>query len=371
MDGTDRDPERPLRLGFVSPDLRLHPVGFFLARVLENLARPSFEVVCYGSRADRDTLSVRLAAAANEWHDVVGLDDDALADRIRGDRIDILFDLSGHTTENRLLVFARRPAPIQISWIGYVGTTGLKAMGYLIADRFHVPPGAEVHYCETVLRMPDGYVCYDPPAKAPPVGPLPALGRGQFTFGSFNNVAKLTNEVIALWAEIVRQVPGARLVLVSEALDGVTARDRISAAFVAAGGDRDRLELRGGTPWLEVLAAYNTIDLALDPFPYSGGLTTCEALWMGVPVITCPGETFAGRHSLSHLSNVGMTETIVADAREYVDLAVRLAADLPHLASLRAGLRARMAESPLCDGPRFAGHLMVLLRAVWRQWCRQ
>jgi len=367
----DRDPDRPLRLGFLSPDLRRHPVGFFLARVFDNLDPHSCAVVCYHSRAVRDAMSDRLAAKASRWHDVVGLSDDALAAQIRADRIDILFDLAGHTADHRLLVFARRPAPIQITWMGYVGTTGLKAMDYLLADRFHVPPAAEAHYCEKVLRMPAGYVCYDPPPSAPAVGPLPALERGFVTFGSFNNAAKLTPEVLALWAEIVGRVPGSRLLLASPALGGAIARDRIGSAFGAAGGDRDRLELRGSLPWPDLLAAYNTVDVALDPFPYSGGVTTCEALWMGVPVVTCPGETFASRHSLSHLSTVGLTETVAGDSREYADLAVRLAGDLSHLASLRAGLRDQMAGSPLCDGVRFARDLLSLLRDVWRQWCRQ
>jgi predicted O-linked N-acetylglucosamine transferase (SPINDLY family) len=366
----NRDPERPLRLGFVSADLRRHPVGFFLVRVLENLDRRSASVICYHSSAVRDDMTDRLAAAANEWHDVFGLDDAALAARVRTDQIDILFDLAGHSANHRLLVFAQRPAPIQISWIGYVGTTGLKAMDYLIADRFHVPSRALEHYCERVLTMPDGYVCFEPPAEAPAVGPLPALGRGSFTFGSFNNLSKITPEVITLWAGIVRRVPGSRLLLVTPALDSTTARERIGAAFVAAGGDPARLELRGAQPRGELLAGYNTIDLALDPFPYSGGVTTCEALWMGVPVVTWPGETFAGRHSLSHLSNVGLTETVAANPGEYVELAVRLAADLPRLAAIRAGLRDRMARSPLCDGPRFARHLMTVLREVWRHWCR-
>ena len=279
--------------------------------------------------------------------------------------------MSGHTGDHRLQLFARRPAPIQVTWIGYVGTTGLAAMDYLIADRFHVPPGAEVHYREKVLRMPDGYVCFEPPAEAPEVGPLPALERGQVTFGSFNNVSKLSNEVIALWAKIIQRVPGSRLILLSPALNGRTARQRVGDAFVAAGGESEQLQLRGTMLRPELLAAYNTIDVALDPFPYSGGVTTCEALWMGVPVVTCPGETFASRHSLSHLSVVGLTETVAEDTRDYVERAVRLAEDLPHLAALRAGLRDQMARSPLCDGERFARHLTTLLRDAWRQWCRQ
>jgi predicted O-linked N-acetylglucosamine transferase (SPINDLY family) len=366
----NRDPERPLRLGFVSADLRRHPVGYFLVPFLENLDRDRFAAVCYYSRAVRDDLTGRLAAASNTWRDGAGMTDAELAECIRADQIDILFDLAGHTAGNRLLVFARRPAPLQMSWIGYVGTTGMEAMDYLIADRFHVPPGADVHYRERVLRLPEGYVCFDPPAEAPAVGPLPALERGFVTFGSFNNIAKITPEVITRWAAIVRGAPGSRLLLVTPALDDRPTRERLVAEFAAAGLDPARLELRGALPRADLLAAYNTIDLALDPFPYSGGLTTCEALWMGVPVVTCPGETFAGRHSLSHLSSVGLTASVADNSSAYAARALELVGDLPRLAALRAGLRERMTRSPLCDGPRFAQHLMALLRQVWHERCR-
>jgi predicted O-linked N-acetylglucosamine transferase (SPINDLY family) len=366
----DPDPERTLRLGFVSGDLRRHPVGFFLAGVLENLDRRRFDVVCYDTRGGRhDAYGARIAARASAWHDVVGRDDDGLAAQIRGDRIDILFDLAGHTPDNRLLVFARRPAPVQITWIGYVGTTGLKAMDYLIADRFHIPSEAESDYSETVLRMPEGYVCYEPPAAAPTVGPLSALASGYVTFGCFNNAAKITPEVIAAWAEILARVPRSRLLLVAPALGGATARARITALVAAAGCEPARVELRGPLPWLQLVATYQSVDLALDTFPYSGGVTTCEALWMGVPVVTCPGTTFAGRHSLSHLANVGLTESIAGDRRDYVERAVKLAGDLDHLRELRAALRPQMARSPLCDAPRFARHLETLLRDVWGRWC--
>jgi predicted O-linked N-acetylglucosamine transferase (SPINDLY family) len=368
----DRDPDRPLRLGFVSGDLRRHPVGFFLTGVLENLDRREFDVVCYETRGGkRDAYSTRIAAVARHWHEVVGLDDDALAARIRGDRIDILFDLAGHTPDNRLLVFARRPAPVQITWAGYVGTTGLKAMDYLIADRFHVPPGvgAEADYRESILRMPDGYVCYEPPPAAPEAGPLPAPGRGQVTFGCFNNAAKITSELVAAWAEILDRVPRSRLLLVAPAFGGATACARLTDALAAAGGDPARMELRGPLPWQQLVAAYQAVDLALDTFPYSGGVTTCEALWMGVPVVTFPGATFASRHSFSHLSNVGLTESIAGDRADYVERAVRLAGDLDRLHELRGTLRSQMAGSPLCDAPRFARHLATLLRGAWRRWC--
>jgi predicted O-linked N-acetylglucosamine transferase (SPINDLY family) len=364
-----RDPERPLRLGFVSADFCRHAVGFLLVGLLENLDRGSFEVIGYANRRHRDDLTERIAATACQWRDVATLSDDALAAQIRADGVDILFDLSGHTAGNRLLVFVRRPAPLQVTWIGYVGTTGLDAIDYLIADRYHVPDGSERYYRETVVQMPDGYVCFDPPAEAPDVRPLPALSEGCVTFGSVSNLAKLNSDVIATWAEIVQRVERGRLLLVSPSLGSAAARARIEANFTAAGGDRSRLELKGPLPRGELLAAYNTVDLALDPFPYSGGVTTCEALWMGVPVVTCPGETFASRHALSHLSNAGLTETIALDRRDYVERAVATVHDLPRLAALRAELRGRVARSPLCDGPRFARHFMALCRHIWRRRC--
>jgi predicted O-linked N-acetylglucosamine transferase (SPINDLY family) len=365
----DRTADRRLRLGFVSADFGRHPVGWFVVRVLEELRGHDCEIVCYSERGTKDDITARIEAAAGAWRDVQGLAHAALAEQIRADGIDILFDLAGHTAKNRLPVFARKPAPIQVTWLGYVGTTGLSAMDYLLADRWEIPEGMEKHYHEQVLRLPDGYVCYDPPAYAPPVGALPALGQGHVTFGSFNNPGKINPAVAAVWAEILRRMPTSRLVLKYAAFDDPGNRRRYEDLFAAAGADPSRLELLGWSAHQQLLAEYQRIDVALDPFPYSGGLTTCEALWMGVPVITYPGETFAGRHSLSHLSNVGLTETAARDLSHYVDLAAKWASDLPRLADLRAQLRGRMARSPLCDGPRFAANLMHTLRALWRQCC--
>jgi predicted O-linked N-acetylglucosamine transferase (SPINDLY family) len=363
-----RDPERTLRLGFVSPDLARHPVGYFLVRTLEALRAEPCEVICYWNGSQRDEMTGRLQAAATAWREVHGLPEQALAEEVRGDAIDILFDLAGHTANGRLLVFARKPAPLEIAWIGYEGTTGLAAMDYLVADRHVVPPGAEPFYREQVLRMPDGYLCYDPPAEAPGVGPLPARECGWPTFGCFNNLAKITPQVAALWGEILRKAPQARLMLKARGLDAPATARRYRELFAAQGVSDQRLELSGWSPYAEMLAKYHEVDVALDPFPFSGSATTCEALWMGVPVVTCPGETFASRHALSHLATVGLTETIARDWDEYVKLAVALAGDLPRLAGLRAQLRAQMAGSPLCDGPRFARNLMALLRGVWRRW---
>jgi predicted O-linked N-acetylglucosamine transferase (SPINDLY family) len=366
----DAEPHRRLRLGFVSPDLGRHPVGYFLVRILENLGQQSLDTVCYSQRIVYDDVTRRFQAASTQWRDVLGMTDQRLADQIREDRIDILFDLAGHTVRNRLLVFARKPAPIQITWIGYEGTTGLSAMDYLLADRYVVPEGTERYYREQVLRMPEGYLCYDPPGDAPPVGPLPSLAKGSVTFGSFNNPSKIAPEVVAVWAEILRRVPTARLVMKYSGLGDPAVKGRYLDLFAAGGVGPQRLELLPWSSYDDYLATYHEVDVALDPFPFSGGATTCEALWMGVPVVTCPLQTFASRHSLSYLSNVGLTETIAHDLDEYVELAVALAGDLPRLAALRAGLRERMAASPLCDGKRFAANLAQLLGDVWRQSCR-
>jgi predicted O-linked N-acetylglucosamine transferase (SPINDLY family) len=363
----DRDPERPLRLGFVSADLGRHPVGVFLIRALENLDRRQYSIVCYSDRDVFDPITARFQAVSATWRDTSGVPDARLAQQVRDDRIDILLGLAGHTARNRLLMFARRPAPVQISWLGYVGTTGLEAVDYVLADRHEVPAGAERHYRERVLRLPDSYVCYDPPAEAPPVGPLPALSAGRITLASFNNPSKITPQVVHTWSRILKRLPQSRLLLKYRRLNHTATQSRFRELFAAEGIAADRVELAGWSPQAGLLACYNRVDLALDTFPYNGGLTTCEALWMGVPVVTCPGETFAGRHSLSHLSTVGLTETIAHDLDAYVELAVALAADLPRLAALRAGLRQRVARSPLCDGPRFAANLAQLLRQAWRE----
>ncbi len=423
--------QRTLRLGFVSGNFREHPVGFFTVRAVEALRKdPSppaplpqagegriassprlwvhgartlpqagegrvlardraegpgrvpdeflehlaerdeyaeCEVYCYSDTSRKDDVTARFVAAADHWVDTEKLSDEELAERIRSDRIDVLFDMGGHLGGNRLLVFARKPVPIQVKWVGYAGSSGLTAMDYLLADPHQVEAGGEAHYPEKVLRLADDYVCFDPPAEAPEVGPLPALMQGHVTFGSFNNPAKINPGVVAAWAEILRRVPGARLVLTYPGFEQAGTRSYYETLFSAQGVGRERLELLGGSRRAGMLAEYNRVDIVLDPFPYSGGITTCEALWMGVPVITWPGKTFAGRHSLSHLSNVGLTETVARDRANYIALAVQLANDLPRLEKLRGELRGRVARSPLCDGPRFAANLMAALRSIWQE----
>lgn len=360
------DVRRPLRLGFVSADLGNHPVGYFLVQGLEHLDRTRFATVCYSDRAIPGDRADRLQAAATLWRDVASLSDEQLTAAIVADRIDILFDLAGHSGRNRLRVFARKPAPVQITWLGSEGTTGLSTIDYVLADRYLIGAGEEPFYREQVLRMPDGYVCYDPPPQAPPAGPLPAAEKGMVTFGSFSNLAKINLQVIAVWSEILKRLPDARLMLKNRWLADAGVRKFVEDRFAACGVEVARLSLLGDSSYAEYLAAYEQVDVVLDPFPFSGSATTCDALWMGVPVITMPGATFVSRHSLSHLSTLGLTETIARSPEEYVELAVALAGDVPRLAALRAGLRGRMAASPVCDGKRFAAHLANVLETVWQ-----
>jgi predicted O-linked N-acetylglucosamine transferase (SPINDLY family) len=242
-------------------------------------------------------------------------------------------------------------------------------MDYLLADRWHVPEGMESHYSEKILRMPDGYVCYQPPSYAPDVSPLPAEKNGFVTFGSFNQPTKTNRDVISLWARVLKRVTGSRLLLKYRGYDDAAIRDRVLRMFAIEGIEAERIEMHGKSPHPNLLAEYQRVDIGLDTFPYSGGLTTCEALWMGVPVVTLPGATFAGRHSLSHLSNVGVTETVTSDEQEYLDCAACLAADLPRLAGIRRSLRQQMAGSPLCDAALFARNWAGQMRAIWREAC--
>ena len=363
-----RDPEKRLRIGLVSPDLGRHPIGYFVQGLLENHASENMELICYAD-GKPDDLSERLRAASDGWVDTRGVDDEALAGLLDADGIDILVDLAGHFTKNRLKLFARRAAPVQATWGGYIGTTGVAAIDYLIADPHSVPEGTEGDYTEEVIRLPDDYVCYTAPDYAPEVGPLPAATNGFVTFGCFNKPRKINAEVLAAWAEILNAVPESRLLLKFKHMDSPDVREPFSASLSAHGVDLGRVDFEGHSPHKELLDRYKGVDIALDTFPYSGGLTTCEALWMGVPVVTFPAETFASRHSLAHLSAVGLTEYVASDLSGYVRLAAEFAGDHSRLAYERAGLRERVARSPLCDGPRFARHFATAMRTAWHRFC--
>jgi predicted O-linked N-acetylglucosamine transferase (SPINDLY family) len=358
--------ERPLRIGFVSSDFGQHPTGFLVLPGLEHLDRQACSVVCYCDRDAEDEFTHRFRAASSEWRWTANLADEQLAALVRHDKIDLLVDLMGHTG-SRLGVFARRPAPLQMTWFGYVGTTGLAAMDLLLADRYHVGAGEETQHTEAVLRMPNGYACYGPPLDAPDVSPLPALSTGVFTFGCFNKATKYCERLFRTWAAILARVPKSRLLLKAGGVDDDLVQAQLRRRFVELGINEQRLLFAGWSPQRELLAAYSQVDLALDTFPYSGGLTTCEALWMGVPTITYPGRTFAGRHGTSHLANAGCQAFIANDEAGYIELAVEWASKITTLAELRPRLRDQMQGSPLCDAPRFARDLLALLRQTWQQ----
>jgi predicted O-linked N-acetylglucosamine transferase (SPINDLY family) len=324
------------------------------------------------SLRDRDgQINRRFRARADAWHDLPEtLSDAQLAAGLRALNLDILVDLGGHGDGGRLRALRHRAAPVQMKWVGAQSSpTGTPNIDWMIADRWEIPPHLERFYTERALRLRDGYVCYSPPPYAPEVGPLPALRNGHLTFGCFNNLSKLTPEAISCWVRIMAALPTARLVLRNHALGDAETREGFLARCAALGLDLGRVEAHGPVNHETLLDAYNAIDISLDPFPYTGGLTVCESLWMGVPVVTLAGESFAGRHAVSHLSNVGLPDWVARSADDYVALALSRAANPQALAALRAGLRAQVAASPLGDAPRFAESLALGLRAAWREAC--
>ncbi len=368
-----RDPERILKLGFVSPDFGVHPVGFLTAPLFENTDGNSIETHVFSTRPTRldDALSGRIRKACDVWHRVSTMDDDSLAGLIDSNQIDILVDMSGQTSGHRLGVFARKPAPIQMSWIGYVGTTGLPAMDYITGDDHQIPDGGDQFYGEQALRLPDGYACYAPPDDAPGIVPLPALARGHITFGSLNNPGKLNESVFQSFAEVLKQVANSRLLFRFRGLDDPSVQQPICLAMEKFGVDTDRLDFEGRGSHVEFLETYNRIDIALDPFPYSGGLTTCEALWMGVPTVTFTGQTFAGRHAASHLHAAGYGDLVAQTREGMIDKASALASDVDSLSVMRRSMRDQVRSSPLCDGQRFAKGFEKSIRQAWRGWCAQ
>jgi predicted O-linked N-acetylglucosamine transferase (SPINDLY family) len=363
------DPHRRLRIGFVSGDFHAHPVGYFLARVLEALDPTCFEVFCYSNSAIVDAMTTRLWEAAIGWQSIVGVPDDKAAAMIRQDGIDILVDLSGHTSLNRLPLFALRPAPVQVTWLGYFGTTGLSTIDYIIADRFVVPPGEEIYFSETVWRLPGCYLCYSPHSLDIPTGPFPALANGFVTFGCFNNRAKLTAETVAAWAAILQQMDGSRLFLKTKSLTDAGCRAVLQTQFSDHGIAAERLILEGSSPLAEALEAYHRVDIALDPFPFGGCTTTAETLWMGVPLVALQGTRWTGRMSQSILATMNLNDWVATDVEGYVATACRLAGDLPNLAGLRSDLRRRLESSSFCDGPNFTRGLEKAYRSMWTEWC--
>ncbi len=364
----DRSPTRRLRVGYVSAYFREHAISVFTEPLLAAHDHGDFEVCCYSDVRQGDAVTERFRAAADLWVDTATMDDRALAARIAADGVDILVDLTGHLEGHRLLAFARKPAPVQVTYIGYQNTTGMRAMDYRLTDEWSDPPGTtDRFYTERLVRLPRAFFCYRPMDEAPPVSALPALATGGVTFGSFNKLAKITREVLGAWARIMARTPNSRLMVLAD--PSQDALRRMRSALADAGVAGERLEFVGKRPRRAYLELHQQVDIALDTFPFNGHTTLCEALWMGVPVVALAGETYVSRFGGSALVNLDLTELIAHSLEAYVETAVQLAEDIGRLQSLRAGLRERILASPLLDAAGFTVRLEAAYRRMWADWC--
>ncbi len=367
--------DKALRIGLISNSFKRHPATWMTLAAIENLDRKKHEIFLYSDivAAKRDDVTRRYYGMCDKVHEIKGMSNEELVARMREDELDMLIELTGHSEGGRrLAITAARVAPVQTKWVGGLfDTTGVPQMDWLIGDKIQIPEGDEKWYTERVYRMPDDYIVYEPPFYVHGVRPLPALKNGYVTFGNLNNLCKTNTYTISLWARILRSVPGSRLLMKVQNMDTPFAKKHVEESFAAHGIGIERLILEGGEPHKAFMESHSRCDIALDPHPYTGGLTTCEALWMGVPVVTLPGETFAGRHAATHLYHAGYQDWIAKDEDDYVNIAVKWANDLEALAKLRAGMREQVRSSPLTDGPRFARNLEKALRHMWVDWCEE
>jgi predicted O-linked N-acetylglucosamine transferase (SPINDLY family) len=364
-----RNPDRRLRIGYVSPDFREHVVGQNLLPLLRQHDHRQMEIFCYSNVARTDALTEQFRHYADAWRNIVGLSDSQAVDLIRQDRIDILVDLALHTANSRLAVFAHKPAPVQATFAGYPGSTGLDTIDYRLTDPYLDPPGLnDQFYSETSIRLPDSFWCYDSLATEVAVNALPAQTDGHVTFGCLNNFCKVNEQVLRLWAHVLKTVDRSRLMMLCP--EG-SHRQLLLDLLQRLGIPPDRIELIAHRPRPQYLDLYHRIDVGLDTFPYNGHTTSLDSFWMGVPVVTLVGQTVVGRAGLSQLTNLGLPELIAQTPQQYVQIATDLAGDLPRLAELRRTLRGRMEASPLMDAPRFARNVEAAYRQVWRNWCQR
>lgn len=362
--------DKKIRIGLISDGFRSHPVGDMITTGLSNIPSYQIELYAYSTNYDEDHITYRIQRIAEKWKVIEGLSDDAVEAMIREDEIDILFDLCGYNSNSRMLLMQKKAAPIQIKWVGgLISSTGLDTFDYLLSDSIETPEGSDELYTEKLIRLPDDYICFDPPHYLPAISEGPVVKNGYITFGCFNNAAKINDALLEQWAKLLNEVPDSKLFLKSFNFKNNSLCERVLVTLEQHGVTRDRVLLEGSSPHRELLDSYNRVDIALDPWPYSGGLTTCEAMAMGVPVVTLPGPTFAGRHSASHLVNAGMPELVADSWQQYIDITVGITRDLTSLAVIRQHLRDILLASPVCDGQRFARHFSDAMRAIWQRYC--
>jgi len=365
---SDANPARKLRIGYVSPDFFNHAVSIFILPILANHDRANFEIFCYHNNDLRDHVTEQLKLASDHWRDCYNLSGNETLDAIRNDKIDILVDLAGHTTNASLDVFAARAAPIQITWLGYINTTGLSAMDYRIVDPYSDPPGvSEKYHSETLLRLPHTQWCFNRPSQEIQVSELPALS-GNITFGSFNRYSKLSEKILTLWAKLLNKIADSKLIIMDVPDIEV---DYIVSFFISLGINTKRIELNGRIPVWGFREMHNRVDIALDSHPYSGGTTTCESLWMGVPTLTLSGETSISRSTSSILQTVGLSDWIAYSEEEFIEIAQLKLRDLDGLAKLRLSLRDRLETSPVMNAPKFTQDLESAFREVWIKKCSE
>jgi predicted O-linked N-acetylglucosamine transferase (SPINDLY family) len=363
----DRNPDRRLRIGYVSPNFREHCQTLFTIPLFSYHDHGNFEIFCYSSVTHPGPFTEQIRSYADQWREIAALSDADAARRIREDRIDILVDLTMHMAGGRLLIFARKPAPVQVAWLAYPGTTGLSAIDYRLSDPYLDPPGGgDEFYAEKTIRLPETFWCYDPLDGELPISPLPAQTAGYVTFGCLNDFIKINDHVLRLWARVLADVPGSRMMILCP--EGAH-RKALLSVFGSQGIEAERIEFVTFVPRGKYLERYHKIDLGLDAFPYNGHTTSLDSCWMGVPVITLAGQMATGRAGVSQLTNLGMTELIARTPEEFVKIACDLANDLPRLVEIRRTIRPRMKASPLMDGARFARNIEAAYRGMWREWC--
>ncbi|MHA6963345.1 O-linked N-acetylglucosamine transferase family protein [Zobellella denitrificans] len=370
LNSNEKNVNKKIRLGMVSDGFRTHPVGQMITSALESIPAYEIEIYAYSTNLAEDKITDRIKNISAKWMTITHLSPEKLAQQLADDNIDVLFDLCGHNTGSRMRTMAMKPAPILVKWVGgLINTTGLSTIDYLLSDAVETQEEDDKFYTEKLIRMPDDYICYNPPIYTPNIHAPPARYNGYITLGCFNNPTKLNPVLLEQWARIMRSLPNSRLFLKGFQFSSETLTNNIKVLLLEQGITEDRVTIEGPSRHEDLLKAYNKVDIALDPWPYSGGLTTCEAIYMGVPVVTLPGPTFAGRHSATHLVNAGMPQLVAQDWDQYHDIVLALASDLDNLANIRAHLRGALLASPVCDAQRFARNFSNAMRAIWQRYC--